>query len=289
MKRKLILLFIPVLFLNVSNTFGNDDKDSSRIYGVTITSSLNLPQIVESLSKLPHKPTTRIVFDPWMNPDFYNNAIFEINKVSFIMGELLDSYSFKQYDLKEYKERVTKYLNYFPDKVDIWEIGNEVNGDWLGNTKDVSAKINGAYDLVKERKQKAAITFYYNYNCTEDPKSEMFSWIEKNVRGNVRNGLDYVFVSYYEDDCKAGEPDWYTIFKYLQVLFPNAKLGIGECGTKDKDNSEDFIKKYYGMKVDNPKFVGGYFWWYFKRDCVPFTKPGWKVLYEAMKAIEANK
>ncbi len=259
-------------------------NDKDRIYGVTITSILRLPETVESLSRLPYKPTTRIVFDEWVDPDYYNNAIFEINKVSYIMGELLDSYAFNDYDLKDYKARVRAYLNYYPEKVDIWEIGNEVNGEWLGSAKSVMQKINSGFDMVEANKQNTAVTFYYNLGCTDDPDHEMFTWISKNIPAKMRTGLDYVFVSYYDEQCSLGEPDWNDVFDRLHIIFPNAKLGIGECGTHDKGSAETIIKKYYEMNVTNPSFVGGYFWWFFKRDCVPYTKPIWTVLSDAMKA-----
>lgn len=281
------LLLALFLISHRSSAIGNSDKD--RMYGVTITSILRLPETVESLSKLPYKPTTRIVFDEWMEPEYYNSAVFEINKVSYIMGELLDSYAFDDYDLKEYKKRVSSYLNYYPEKVDIWEIGNEVNGEWLGNTKSVMQKINAGFDLVEAKKQKTAITFFYNIGCTEDPDNEMFKWIQTNISKKMRTGLDYVFISYYDDQCNMGEPDWNQVFDILHAMFPNAKLGIGECGAHDKGNAETTIKKYYGMSVSNQSFVGGFFWWFFKRDCVPYTKPIWKVLSDAMKATVIKK
>jgi len=243
-----------------------------------------LPETVESLSKLPVKPTTRIVFDEWVDPQYYNDAIFQINKVSYIMGELLDSYAFNDYNIKDYKKRVNAYLNYFPDKVDIWEIGNEVNGEWLGNTDDVMEKVNAAFDIVEAKKQKTAITFFYNLGCSEDPDNEMFKWIQTNIPKKMRTGLDYVFISYYDDQCNMGDPDWNQVFTILHIMFPNAKLGIGECGAHDKGNAETTIKKYYSMSVNNQSFVGGFFWWFFKRDCVPYTKPIWTVLSDAMKA-----
>jgi hypothetical protein len=273
-------ILIIILFAFLPSAFFSAEEPDEFMYGVTLTSVTRLPETVEALSKLHKKPTSRIVFDPWVYPEHYGEAVDQISKVSYIMGEILDSYSFQEYDLKNYKERVTQYVNYFPDKVDIWEIGNEVNGDWLGDPKDVSEKLNAAYDIVKAKNKKTAITFYYNYNCTGDPETEMFNWIQRNIRNKIRTGTDYVFVSYYEDECITTEPDWDTIFKYLQVMFPNAKLGIGECGTRDKGNSEELMKKYYDIKVSNPKFIGGYFWWYFKRDCVPYTKPGWQVLQD---------
>lgn len=199
------------------------------------------------------------------------------------MGELVDSYNFNDYDLKNYKERINAYLNYYPAKVDIWEIGNEVNGEWLGSTKSVIEKLKNGYDLVKLRNQKVAVTFFYNNGCYEDADHEMFTWIKNSVPDKMKKGLDYVFVSYYDEECSFGEPDWQYVFDELHKTFPNAKIGIGECGVKDREYSEDYIKKCYQINVTTPNFIGGYFWWYFKRDCVPYTKPTWTVLSDAMK------
>jgi hypothetical protein len=121
-------------------------------------------------------------------------------------------------------------------------------------------------------------------DCSSDEDNEMFKWIQKNIRGKMRSGLDYVFVSYYDEDCDGRNPDWDAVFKVLHALFPNAKLGIGECGAHQKSNSEKLIKKYYSMSSSIPNFVGGYFWWYFKRDCVPRTKPAWDVMKNAINS-----
>jgi hypothetical protein len=44
-------------------------------------------------------------------------------------------------------------------------VGNDINGEWLGTTPDVVAKMKGAYDLVKARGNRTALTLYYNHNC----------------------------------------------------------------------------------------------------------------------------
>ena len=106
----------------------------------------------------------------------------------------------------------------------------------------------------------------------------MFRWINDNVPMNMKDSLDYVFVSYYEDDCDDIQPDWQSVFDSLHVIFPNSRLGIGECGTKFPERKESYINRYYSMDINTPNFVGGYFWWYFKQDCVPYTKKLWSVL-----------
>ena len=62
-----------------------------------------------------------------------------------------------------------------------------------------------------------------------------------------------------------------------------AKLGIGECGTTRSEAKSEFIHRYYGPSVPEPRFIGGQFWWYFVTDMVPASKPLWSELAAAMK------
>ncbi len=121
-------------------------------------------------------------------------------------------------------------LSHLVTKIDIWEIGNEVNGEWLGDS--VSEKIESAFNIVNSLGKISALTLYYNKDCFDKPENEMFLWTLNNIPQNMRDSLNYVFVSYYDDDCNGLQPDWQTVFDSLHSVFPNSKLGIGECGTK---------------------------------------------------------
>ena len=50
-----------------------------------------LGDIVTALGALPHRPTTRVVFDQSQPPGTYAQAVAAIGTVSYVMGELLDS------------------------------------------------------------------------------------------------------------------------------------------------------------------------------------------------------
>jgi len=274
-----------ILFL-ASPSFAQTIDKTAKLYGVTIDGVDNLDEIVTSLKKLSKMPTTRIVFHDKLTASAYQTAVKRISEVSFVMGDILDSYYMSRYSFDDFTGRVSQYLDMFEKGVDIWEIGNEVNGGWLGHSDSVIAKITYAYKLIEEKNKLTALTFYYNKDCLENEENEMFKWINKNISSDMKKGLDYVFVSYYEDDCNGSIPDWQQIFDSLHTIFPNSKLGIGECGTRVKSNKAIYIKRYYSMQVNTPKFVGGYFWWYFKQDCVPHTTKLWKVLNEAIKSPE---
>jgi hypothetical protein len=255
----------------------------SPIYGVTIDAIDHLSDIVQSLAGLAHMPTTRIVFDEFVPASNYITAVNQIQPVSYIMGELLDSMYLRQYTMSGYQQRVNEYLNAFGSKVDIWEVGNEVNGEWLGSPSDVAAKITDAYKQVKSRGLRAAVTLYYNEDCWMYSWEEMFAWAAKNIPDYMKLGLDYVLVSYYEDDCNDLQPDWPTVFAKLGQMFPNSKIGFGETGTLYSSRKEAYINRYYNMTINQPNYVGGYFWWYFKQDMVPKTKYLWGVLNTAIQ------
>jgi hypothetical protein len=234
--------------------------------------------------------TTRIVFDEWQPASGYVNAVNSLDGVCDIMGEILDSYYMNQYSVQQFNSRVEEYVNLLGDKVDIWEVGNEINGEWLGHKDSVLSKLNYAFWYVKKRGKTTAITLYYNYNCWELPQNEMFRWVNQNLSMKLKANVDYVFVSYYEDDCNNYQPNWQRVFDSLHVLFPYSKLGIGECGTTYSNRKAEYITRYYTMHITTPKYVGGYFWWYYRQDCVPWTtKPLWQVLDNAISNLPVVK
>jgi hypothetical protein len=275
---------------------------SGYIFGVTIDdpwyeNEQEKNEIQDALAGHVVKPTARFVFDECMypvdkcvaacggecwDPSGYQEPLENVASAAFVMGEILDSAYVVNYSVAEYIERTNEYLNRFDDLVDIWEIGNEVNGEWLGEPADVVAKIQGAYNAVKSKKERiTALNLYYNKSCFEKSEHEMFAWAEAHIPIEMRNGLDYVFFSYYEDDCENvihTQEEWQAVFDNLHALFPNAKLGFGEIGTVQPDKKAEQMQRYYSLDIKGDYYVGGHFWWYYRQDCVPKTTELWKTL-----------
>jgi hypothetical protein len=263
----------------------------SPLYGVTTDDISNLTDIVAALGALPHKPTTRIVFDEGQSPSYYQQAVPAIGAVSYVMGEILDSEYVPTVSVTGYTQRTTDYLTAFPTGVDLWEVGNEINGNWLGTTSDVVAKMTGAFDLVKAAGGSTELTLY---GCSDSGVSyDMFNWVTANVPARMLTGLDYVLVSYYAGDCGVPRAlsDWPSVFQQLHQMFPNAGIGFGEVGAVDQNGNDiddpsvagPYLQEYYGLQIDVPKYVGGYFWWYFDEDMVPKTKPLFATLSAAIQ------
>ncbi|CAJ0862125.1 hypothetical protein R20233_00929 [Ralstonia sp. LMG 32965] len=257
------------------------------LYGVTVDAVDNVPAMVDALSHLSRTPTVRVVFDEGMDAQHYVGPVVAIRDVAYVMGELADSSTLKQYTVLQLRQRAAAYLHMLGSNVDVWEIGNEINGEWTGTTRDVVDKTMAAYEVIRAGGGRTALTLYYNEGCAEQPSRAMFDWVQHNLPPRLRDGLDYVFISFYEDDCKIAMPDWNAVFTRLGEQFPHAALGFGEVGTRHAVRKAALVAHYYGLVVTHPRFVGGYFWWYFRQDMVPRSRPLWRSLDAAFLSMPA--
>jgi hypothetical protein len=265
---------------------------TEKIYGLTVDDSwyedISLEEIVTSLKDLKVKPTVRIVMSKDMAPGEYIEIFNKIHEVAYIMAQPVDSYEMSLYkDAESYRLRFAESYKYLGEYVDIWEIGNEINGEeWIKQDSFLVAdKVMAAYEEISSKGKKTAITLYY-----ENPEydHDMFKWMEKYLPKEIREGVDYGFISYYEDENEGYIPEWSKIFKKLEDFFPNSKLGIGECGNISKDANDDskikMIKHYYSMPTYTKNYVGGYFWWNYVVDCIPNEDSEvYKAIFEMFK------
>ncbi len=282
---------------NVSRQIGTarSRPPSRLLYGVTVNDVTNTKSIVAGLRHLPERPTTRIYFDVTEPASHYAAAVKALRPVSYVMGELLDSSDETHISTSAYNARVKSYLSAMRNKVDLWEIGNEVNANWTGRYSTVRAKLTSAYNDVTAAGKRTALTLYYNARCGDGPgELSPVAFSRAYVPPVVRRGLDYVLLSYYEDDCNGIRPaaaTWRAYFQQLHVLYPHALLGFGEIGMNNPATAttlsaaKSLIRHHYGLAVKLPYYIGGYFWWYFGEDGLPYTsKPLWRALRDGFRA-----
>lgn len=193
----------------------------------------------------------------------------------------------------QYRSRATNFVTAFQNNIDIYEIGNELNGEWVGaGPAEINAKVQAAYDVVKKDfaslNLRAAVTLNYwpNHDYYNFGWEDTLTYAQQ-MPQEIREDIDYLFLSFYE---QAGSPpaqptnqDFLAIFGSLMPLFPNAKVGMGEIGTLNGNETVAektyTANRYYGMHSAirtglGPRYVGGYFWWYYYQDCVPWNKVG---------------
>jgi hypothetical protein len=250
------------------------------VHGLTLDAVDNLDAIVAAVGSLPRRAAVRIVFDENVPPSEYAEAVTRLSAVADIQGELLDSSAMAAISRSDYVARTQAYLEAFGSQVNQWEIGNEINGDWLG--AGAIDKAHDAFLMVEAAGGNSTLTLYYNAGC-EDSNGPMLEWVRDQVPLDMRAGLDQVTVSYYEDDCNGRvvpRSEWVSVFSGLHALFPSARLLMGEIGTESASAKAALMQRYYGeMRLPEvPAFAGGFFWWYGRQDFVPRGSKHWKIL-----------
>lgn len=257
------------------------------VYGVTVDRITHLGEMVASLAALPRRPTTRVYFELHRPASSYVQAVSEIHGVSGVMGELLDSSEETRISTEAFQERVQSYLQTLGSSVDVWEVGNEVNGNWTGPYAEVAAKLAEAYEDVAASGAPSALTLYANNfgpdNCGDGPAElTPVQFAHQFVPSGVADGLRYVLLSYYPTQCEGREPSSGEVASYMEQLhaiFPNASLGFGEVGLprvarrSTLGRARQIMQWAYSLRPQLPYYVGGYFWWYGAEDALPQRSP----------------
>jgi hypothetical protein len=252
------------------------------LFGVTVDGISQLPSITRSLAALPRRATTRVVFDVHQPAPYYAHAVEAIHAVSAVMGELLDSSDEQSISSAELQSRTQSYVSALGANVDIWEVGNEVNGGWTGSYAVVEEKLTAAFDAVRAAGGRTALTLFANNfgpdNCgdgTAELTPTQFS--QSYVPTRVAAGLDYVLLSYYPTQCRGREPSAAQVASSLEALhaiYPNAALGFGEVGLPRRvrrsslAKAEQIMRWAYSLNPGLPYYIGGYFWWYGAEDAL---------------------
>ena len=266
---------------------------------MSVDDTSHLSAIAGAERAFARRPTTRIVFDTGESATAYTSAVRMLGKVSYLMGELLDSSEETSVGTAAEHARIHRLLARLGSRIDIWEIGNEVNGNWLGPYAQVAAKLFDAYEQVRAAGGRSALTLYANDMAPGDcgdGASELTpaQFSARYVPASVRDGIDFVLLSYYEQECGGVRPSaarWTAQFTALHALYPNARLGFGEIGltapvkAQTLAQARSMIRYYYALRPRVAGYAGGGFWWYFAEDAVPATRPLWRALNAAGRSL----
>lgn len=276
--------------------------------GLTVDSVDDLDALVTSVSALGARPTLRIVFDAEANPADYAAAITALKPHAALMGQLLDSSEMADLSAAQVGARAQAFVDAFAGQVDIWEVGNEINGEWVGRgPADIIAKVAAANQVVKAAGEPSAITFNYwsGPDCYAKPW-EVGAEFVKHAPPELAGQVDLVMLSVYETACDPPQqPAGAQLAGELSMLgevFTNAKLGIGEIGAQGVEDDlpvdptiaekERIARRYMSMSPElhtalGDRFVDGWFWWYFVDDAVPKGKNNslWPLLNELSTSL----
>ena len=183
--KSLFYLFVFYFFFNFSsNLLATEIKAQEKLYGITIDDGwyddVKIEDIIDGIKNLPVKPVVRIVMSKDIKPKDYVSLFSKVHKVAYIMAQPVDSFEMNTYkNIESYRNRFEDSYRYLKDYVDIWEIGNEVNGEeWIKeNPKFTAKKIYSAYKFIKSKNGITALTPYYF--PPEENEISMENWLKK--------------------------------------------------------------------------------------------------------------
>lgn len=269
------------------------------ISGLTVDDISNVSSVVAMEQTLPVRPTTRVVFDDSEPASYYAKAVTSLDPVSGVMGELEDSSAAKSVSAVTYQARVQSYVSTLGSSVNIWEIGNETNGNWTGSYPVGAAKVAEA--LTDVPIGTAALTLYANEyapnNCgdgTSEPTP--VQWSNTYLTAAQRAEISYVFESFYPTQCQNTYPSSSTValeMASLHSLYPNAVVGFGEVGLPNQASASTdataakVMAWAYGLDPNLSYYVGGYFWWYGAEDLAPTSQPLYPYFVTALQSEKA--
>jgi hypothetical protein len=259
---------------------------STPTYGVTLDndagiSKAKLAAQTQALAALPKRPWARVVADIGTTPADFSRSLPAVHNVADTILELGDSSEVKGLSPSAYAAWAQSLTSAYASQVDVWEVGNEVNGEWVGTPAQEMARVQAAYDAANAVGGKTMLTLYYNPNCWSKKSNELFTWL---AAGNVPSSmaLDYVTISYYPGDCNNYWPTattWQNVFDKLHKQFPQAQLGFGEAGTSQSSLSTAsriaLWNRYVGVKIAGDNYAGLGLWWTWAEDGVPSGNAFW--------------
>ena len=212
----------------------------------------------------------RFVFQPGETPAMCTAAVnYAKGKGIKVLGLPVDSSADTSYTRTTYFQRYTNFVTALTN-VDVWEVGNEVNGGW--SSTDIAGRVADVAAYCKAQGKKTYLTLFWQLN-TADSTFSMFNWVATNLPVSVRSNLDYVGISQYQEQAPMGAV-FDQVMQRLQAEFPAQKIGLGELGywiagqrywwaysTDVTTAKHAILEQYYNASLGYAGSYGGCFWW----------------------------
>jgi hypothetical protein len=252
----------------------------ARQWGFTLDGVDDARRMLAGVADLaPGDGWVRIVFDRAESPEAYRGTVELAHRLGVrVVGQILDSSQMKDVPLAAWRERVGRYVDTLPE-VDEWEVGNEVNGTWLG--RDVVAKVAYAARYVREHTgARTLLTLYWQLG-EEAPRSSTFEWAAGNLSAALLADIDDIGLSLYPEDHPMGLA-LDRVLSTLHARFPAQRLLISELGywsadlghtwwwgspTDAQDRGRVAVASLYQSAIlGYPYSGGGTYWWYYRQE-----------------------
>ncbi|MGY1727086.1 hypothetical protein ACI79J_08925 [Geodermatophilus sp. SYSU D01062] len=196
-----------------------------------------------------------------------------------VLAQPVDSSEMAGLSDAAWRRRITDAVAALPD-ADEWEVGNEVNGDWLG--PDVAARVAWAVRHVHARTSAPAMVTLFWQLGEAEPENALFNWLATHPEAVAE--ADDVGLSIYPEMHPLGAATD-VVLRRLHAVVPHATLLVSELGYHSPDlepiwwwgDREDpagagraAVARLYTTAIAAYPFGGGGpFWWYFAAEATP--------------------
>lgn len=215
----------------------------------------------------------------------YDGVVDELakNKVK-IMGCVLDTTQWPKTMTPElYAERVKNIVLHYRGKISSWEVGSELNGDWLGGAsapfspdqvhRIYAAGANKAKEL--DPGLETVATLYAWEETAPDREHSLSGWLEIQGKKGFGRNLDVVGLSIQPEENPSGM-GFERSFDVLGEAMPAQKLMLSSLGYVEKDavngywwlapddvdgGRKDIAILYATASCAMPRSLCGGFWW----------------------------
>ena len=215
----------------------------------------------------------------------YDGVIEELtrNKIK-VMGCVLDATAWPKTMTPElYAERVKNIVLHYRGKISSWEVGTELNGDWLGGAsaplspeqvyRTYTAGVNKVKELDPELETVA--TLYSWEETAPDREHALSNWLPAQVKRGFGRNLDVVGLSIQPEENPLGM-GFERAFDVIGDAMPAQKLMVSSLGYVEKDElkgywwlapddvdgaRKDLVILYATASCAMPRSLCGGFWW----------------------------
>lgn len=225
----------------------------------------------------------RLVFDRGEPPSHYLSAVRQAKALGIhVLGQPIDSAYAHFYDRRGYLAREAGYIDYFHSHgnlVDAWEVGNEVNGEWLGPQMGAKVADSAAYARAHSGAL-VVVTLFWQLGTASTPINATFNWARRYLPPAVQRNVDVVLLSTYPDGAPMGLA-LDQVLRTMHAALPSERIGIGELGYYPGPGEGPWwyctrvsriearacvANLFYRAALGYPYSVDGVFWWYFSED-----------------------
>ncbi len=275
----------------------NDRRASEHRFGLTLDESMlkrldDLDWVVDAVSRSGAN-WVRLVFRA-NSSDFTYSSLRSFNeydgiierlsrkKIS-VMGSVLDTTQWpKSLTPDLYAERVKNLVLHYRGKISSWEVGSELNGDWLGgagapfSVDEIYRIYSSGAAKVKELdpELETVATLYAWEETAPDRAHALSGWLTLQVKRGFGKNLDVLGLSVQPEDNPAGMGLEHLVTVARDAL-PGQKILISSLGFAEKEQvkgywwlsddiesaRKDVAVLYTTISCAMPRSLCGVFWW----------------------------